>query len=175
MKKLTAAVAALALFFSASAFGPEPTNDVTALLKNASDAKVVKSEKVGKVITSSFKEQFSKATDVQWKENQGLYFGYFNECGKQTTVAYTYEGELFAVARQVKMDELPEAVSQKLKDKYSDCIIAGNAVSIEMQGENSYYFSVENKNSTKLIKILPEGQDEVLNKTKKKVLVGTVS
>lgn len=173
MKKLTAAVAALALFFSASAFGPGPSDDVTALL-NPSDAKIVKSEKVGRLITSAFKDQFENASEVSWKENQGLYFGYFKQQEQQVTVAYTDDGELFATARQVKLSDLPEAVAQTLKEKYSDCTITDNVSEVTLQGETGYYVSVENKQSSRLVKILPEGQDEVVKKLKKKVLVGSV-
>jgi len=173
MKKLTAAVAALALFFSASAFGPGPSNEVTALL-NPSDAKIVKSEKVGRLITSAFKDQFSNASEVSWKENQGLYFGYFKQQDQEFTVAYTHDGELFAVSRQLKLSDLPEAVATTLKEKYGDCTITDNVAEVTVQGETGYYVSVENKYSTRLVKFLSEGQDEVVKKTKKKVLVGSV-
>ncbi len=173
MKKLTAAVAALALFFSASAFGPGPSDDVTALL-SPSAAKIVKSEKVGRVITSAFKDQFANASEVSWKENQGLYFGYFKQEGQDITVAYTHDGELFAVARQLKLADLPEAVLATLKEKYSDCSITDNVSEVTLQGETGYYVTVENKYSSRLVKFVSEGQDEVVKKTKKKVLVGSV-
>lgn len=173
MKKLTAAVAALALFFSASAFGPEPTNEVSALL-NPSNAKVVKSEKVGKLILSAFNEAYEKAADVTWKEKSGLYFGYFKQQDQDITVAYTPKGELFAVVRQVALSDLPVAIQQSLKENYSDCTVDANISELNMQGETSYYVTVDNKNSTRLLKFYEEGQDELVKKTKKKILVGSV-
>src|SRR6478736_8279565 len=134
MKKLTAAIAALALFFSASAFGPEPTNDANILL-NAGEAKVVTSRKVGKLITAAFNEKFENASAVTWKENQGLYFGYFKQHDQELTVAYTTEGELFAVVRKTQLSDLPTDVQQTLKEKYSDCAIATTVSEIDMQGE----------------------------------------
>jgi len=174
MKKLTAAVAALALFFSASAFGPEPTNELNALL-NPSEAKVVKSERVGKLVTAAFKQQFTNASDVSWKENQGLYFGYFRHQDQELAAAYTPQGELFAVIRQSKLSDLPEAIQQTLKEKYADGSISDNVSEIDMQGETCHYVTIENKTSSKLVKFYSNGQDELVKKTKKKVLVGTVS
>lgn len=174
MKKLTAAIAALALFFSASAFGPEPTNEENALLK-ASDAKVITSEKVGKLVISAFKEKFENASAVTWKENQGLYFGYFKQHDQDITVAFTEDGELFATIRKTQLSDLPTDVQQTLKEKYNDCAIATSAAEIDMQGETCYYVTVENKTSTRLVKFFANGQNEVLKKTKKKVLVGSVS
>ncbi len=173
MKKLTAAVAALALFFSASAFGPGPSEEVNALL-NPSAAKIVKSEKVGRLITLAFKDQFTNAGEVSWKENQGLYFGYFKQQDQDITVAYTHDGELFAVSRQLKLSDLPEAVATTLKEKYGDYTVTDNVSEVTLQGETGYYVSVENKNSSKLVKILSEGQDEVVKSTRKKVMVGSV-
>lgn len=173
MKKLTAAIAALALFLSASASGPEPVNELNALL-NPSAAKVIKSEKVGKWISSAFNAQFENATELRWKENDGLYFGYFKQLDRDQMVAYTYNGELFAVVRQLELKELPTAIQEKLSGKYKNCSVNGNISEVVIQGDISYYVSAEDKKSTRVIKFLSDGQDEVIQKTKKKMLVGTV-
>lgn len=173
MKKLTAAIAALALFLSASASGPEPVNELNALL-NPSAAKVIKSEKVGKRVSSAFNEQFANATELRWKESDGLYFGYFKQSDRDQMVAYTYSGDLFAVVRQLKPEELPTGIQDKLSGKYADCVINGNISEVVIQGETSYYISLENKKTNRVVKFLSDGQDETVQKTKKKVLVGTV-
>lgn len=173
MKKLTAAIAALALYFSASAFGPEPTNDVTNLMK-PTDAKAVSAAKVGRQITSAFKKNYSQATELSWKEKEGLYFAYFKHQGEDLMVAYTPDAELFAVARQIKLADLPGAVSQKIAEKYSDCVLSSQATEIEMDGYKGIYLTVDNKTSTRVVKFYQDGEDEVIQKTKKKLLVGSV-
>ncbi|MBC7933923.1 MAG: hypothetical protein H7Y86_00995 [Rhizobacter sp.] len=173
MKKLTAAIAALALYYSASAFGPNPDNETTFF--NSSGAKAVKVEKVGEVISSAFNEKFATATEVSWKENQGLYFGYFKMGEQNLIAAYTTGGELFATSRQLDVKELPQAVSEKLSRNYSDCSIAPNVTEIDMEGETAYYVTVESKNSSRLLKFLPGGSVELVKKIKKKELKGSVS
>ena len=173
MKKLTAAIAALALYCSASAFGPGPSNELSALLTPV-DAKVVKPEKVGRVITASFNKQFAEAGNVSWKEKDGLYFGYFKQNELDVFAAFADDGSLFAVARQLILADLPGAITDKLKDKYSDCTIVGNASKIDMNGETAYYVNVENKTHVKVLKFYEDGQVETFKSTKRKVLVGTV-
>ncbi|RYY71013.1 MAG: hypothetical protein EOO13_04600 [Chitinophagaceae bacterium] len=173
MKKLTAAMAALALYFSASAFGPEPGNDLNALL-NPSSAKTGKTVRVGKFISSAFNDQFANATTVSWRESQGLYLGYFKQKEEDYMVAYTPEGSLFAIARQLNLADLPEAISKTIAEKYSDCSLSPLASEVTIEGVKGYYLTVENKTSTRLIKFYEEGQDELVKRTKKKVLVGSV-
>jgi len=174
MKKLTAAIAALALYFSASAFSPKPENESPAFF-NATGSKVVTAEKVGKLISSAFNEKFATASEVSWKENQGLYFGYFKQANQDLMAAYTPEGELYAVARQLDAKELPEAISTTLAEQFGDCSVNTSVTEIDMEGETAYYVTVENKKSSRLLKFLPGGSVEVVKKIKKKALTGTVS
>ena len=173
MKKLTAAIAALALYCSASAFGPTPENANEAIF-NPINSKSVNVAKVSKTITSAFQEKFANATEISWRENQGIYFGYFNQGDKAQVAAYTMEGELFAMSEQVKFNDLPAAVKESLKTRFDDCTFSDVTTMIVMQGEQAYYLNAENKSSVRLLKVSPEGNIQVISKTKKKVLVGTV-
>lgn len=173
MKKLTAVIAALALFFTATAADPTPSSEFNSLF-NASNSKVVNVADVNRAITGAFSQKFSKATEVSWKENQGLYFAYFKQFDKEYAAAYTEEGELVAISRPVALDALPLAVSDALYTQYKDHNIPGSVTEIVMDGETNYYLTVEDKTSYKQLKCTPAGEISVVKKIKKKVLVGRV-
>jgi hypothetical protein len=173
MKKLTAVIAALALFFTAVASDPTPTNEFNSLFNN-SNATSVKAENLSKAVTSAFSQKFSKATSVNWKENQGIFFAYFKQFDKEYAAAYSSEGEFIAISRSVSLDALPLAVSEALYSHYTDHNIPVNVTEIVMQGETNYYLTVDNKTSYKQLKCSPSGEISVEKKIKKKVLVGRV-
>ena len=173
MKKLTAFVAALALFISATAADPSPNSEFNSLF-NASTAKVVSAEKVGKAIINAFSQKFTKATAVNWRENQGIFFAYFKQYESDYAAAYNTEGEMIALSRPVALDALPLAVSESLYSQFKDHNIPGTVMEIVMEGETSYYLTVENKTAYKQLKCTPSGEISVTKKIKKKVLVGRV-
>jgi hypothetical protein len=173
MKKLTAAIAALALFFTATASDPTPESEFNSLF-NTSNSKIVSIDNVNKSITSAFSQKFGKATAVNWKENQGLYFAYFKQFDKDFAAAYNDQGELIAISRTVALDALPLAVSDALYTQFVDHNIPNTVTEIVMEGETSYYLTVENKTAHKQLKCTPSGEITVVKKLKKKVLVGRV-
>ncbi|MFT3979103.1 MAG: hypothetical protein QM687_01445 [Ferruginibacter sp.] len=173
MKKLTAMFAALALFFTATAFDPSPSTGFNSPF-NLNNSKAVSAENVNKNIRNAFSEKFINATDVSWKENQGVYFAQFKQEGKEFTAAYSPEADFVAICRRVSLEDLPLKVSEALYKKYAEHNITAEATEIVMEGETGYYLTVENKDSFKLLKCDASGNISVLQKTKKKVLVGRV-
>lgn len=173
MKKLTAMIAALALFFSATAFDPAPANEFSTLF-NLHNSKTVKADNVSKNVRNAFAGKFGNATNVNWKETQGLYFAQFNQLDKEFVAAFSSDGEFVALSRRVSIDELPMKVSEALYSQYAEHSITSEATEIMMDGETGYYLTAENKNSIKLLKCDTSGNISVLKKTKKKVLVGRV-
>lgn len=172
MKKLTAVITAVALYFSAAA-SPNPENELNASF-SVSNSKSVKAENVSSVITAAFHEKFKGATELSWRENQGFYFGYFKHNEQQAGAAYNDEGILLAESRQIKVKDLPLEVSKSLLEMYKDWIIPEEATEITIDGESSYYLTVENKKGYRQLKCYKNGEIEVLNRIKKKVLVGSV-
>jgi len=173
MKKLTAIVAALALFFTATAADPTPNNEFNSLF-NLSNSKVVNADNVNKAITSAFSQKFTKATSVSWKENQGLYFAYFKQYETEYAAAYNDEGNMIALSRSLATDALPLALHEALYSDYKDHNIPTTVTEIVMDGETAYYLTVEDKSAHKQLKCTPSGSISVIKKLKKKVLVGRV-
>lgn len=173
MKKLTAVITAVALYFSAAAT-PTPENEFDATF-SMSNSKSVKTENVSKLITSAFNEQFKGVTELNWRENQGFYFGYFKQNEQNLAAAYTKEGEFIAFSRQVSIKDLPLEVSGPLLETYKDWTLPTEVTEIVMDGESTYYLSAENKKVIRQLKCYSNGDIEVLKTIKKKkVLVGSV-
>lgn len=173
MKKLTAMVAALALFFTATATDPTPEFEPIALF-NSSNSKAVKSEKVNVLIIDAFKESYGKNKDVSWRENKGIYFAYFTEAGKQLTASYNTDGELIATGKKLSIDDLTEATRNALYERYKDYNIQSEVSEITMNDETYFYLTVSNSKGSKILKCDSEGNISVFKNIKKKVLVGSV-
>ena len=175
MKKLTTVIAAMALFFIASAFTPDPdSNEVIASLFNTKNAKAVKAEKLSTNVTKAFDQKYAKAENVNWKQNESLYFADFELNKKPFTVAYTENGDLFAICRRIQFDQLPIVVTDLLADEYADYKLPTNVTEIVMEGSTSYYLIAEGKSNYLQLKCSPDGNISIDKKIKKKVLVGSV-
>src|SRR6218665_3970867 len=173
MKKLTALIAALALFFSATAFDPSPAKAFSDLF-NLRNSKTVNAYNVSKIVRTAFTEKFANASEVNWKETEGLYFAQFNQLDKSFVAAFSSDGEFLACARKVSIDALPMKVSEALYSQYAQHSISGEATEIVMDGETGYYLTAEGKKSIKILKCDASGNISVGKKIKKKVLVGRV-
>lgn len=175
MKKLTTIIAALVLFFSASAFTNTSEGDeVFSTLFIVSNSKTVNSENVITSVTKSFNAKFANAADVSWKQNDDLYFARFVLNDKNFTAAYSDQGEMIALSRMLLTDQLPLVVLASLEEKYQEYKLPTNVTEIVMQGSTSYYLTVEGKTHFLQLKCSPEGSINVDKKMKKKVLVGSV-
>jgi hypothetical protein len=174
MKKLTAILVALALFFNASAFTPFTKGKglSTPNLKIGS-TKSVTSENVSAAVSIAFKQKFALAENVNWKQNESLYFAIFEMNEKEYSVAYSDEAELIAISIIIPKDQLPLAVTESLKGNYINYKLPQTMMEIAMQGSTNYYFTVEGKTSYLQLKCNPDGNISVEKKIKKKILLGT--
>jgi hypothetical protein len=175
MKKITTVIAALALFFSAGAFSPNPGGDeVFPVLFNVKNAKAVTAENVSKTVSKAFNQKFANAKMVNWNEYENFYFAEFVLNEKTLKVAYSDLGELIAISRALPTELLPLAVTEALNENYKEYKIPANVTEIVMQGATSYYLTVEGKTRYLLLNCSPDGTISVEKKIKKKILVGSV-
>lgn len=176
MKKLSIIVAALVLFFSAGASTPTPGEDeVFSSLFNSSRATSVTAEKLTNAVNKAFTQKFGKAQNVNWKKFESLYFAKFELNKKEFNAAYSEEGEMIAISRNVLIDQLPLAVTESLNEYYQEYKLPGNVTEIVMQGDTNYYLMVEGKTRYLQLKCSPDGNISIDKRIKKKVLVGSVS
>lgn len=146
MKKLTAILAGLFLYLSATAF--------------SSDANV--SAKIKTV----FEKEFISASDIKWTKKNDLYIASFKENDSYLTAAYTEEGELLSIGRYIEMSRLPLRVLRELQNKYSAYIIDPNVIELSTD-ETSYFIYAENEKYKVKIKSDASGNIKVESKKKK--------
>ena len=176
MKKLTAVIAALAIFLSASAFSPTPGGyEIFNNRFNLKNAKSVKAENISKNVSRAFSLKFADAKLVNWNEYENFYFAEFVMNEKTFKVGYSDQGELLAVSRSLSIDLLPLAVTDALSQNYKDYKIPTNVTEIVMQGSTSYYLTVEGKTRFLVLNCSPDGSISIEKRIKKKILVGSVS
>ena len=172
MKKLTTILAALGLFLSASAFTPATGDDDFYRILKVAKEKSVKITTVSNLISEAFKQKFARAENVNWNRIENFYFVSFQMKETDLTAAYGDDGEFIAVSRRVNFDQLPLAISDAINEKYKGYVIPANVTEIALQGETSYYLTVEGKTSYRQLKCYSNGDITVEKKIKKKVLIG---
>ena len=176
MKKITIIVAALALTVSASAFNPFPisTENVLVLLEKnrASD---LNAEVTNQKVKTAFSIKFRQAEKVTWKQVKEFYFANFEMNNRQYAAAYSKEGEMIAVSRTLSKDQLPLAVITSLEERFEGYKMPAEVTELVMDGDTSYYLTVEDATRFLQIKCSAEGHITIDKKIKKKILVGSVS
>jgi hypothetical protein len=172
MKKLSAIIVALSLFFSAGAFtaSPEPVNDVTSLFK-LPVSKFMNPSDVSTAVKKAFGQKFSGAANVTWKENGGYYFAKFVLNEQTLTATYTDDGEMVALSRLITKDQLPLAVAESLTLKYGDYTLGTEITEIAMNGSTRYYLLASGKKQDLLLHCSPDGSVSVDKKIKRKIPV----
>lgn len=174
MKKLTTIVAAIALFFSASAFAPDPVeNKLTSFFKVA-NLRAVSAVDLTKSVSQAFKARYASAKNVTWSQAENFYFADFEMEKGNLSVAYDERGELLAIARKVSLDRIPMAAADAIQSQYKDYILPTEVLEIALMGQTNYYLTVENKTAYLQLKSSPDGSISVEKKIRKKVLVGKV-
>lgn len=171
MKKLTTICAALMFCLGVSAHDFDPGDDLSAIFKISSST-AVKAEKVTRQVRSAFNEKFAAATDVSWKQNKEYYFATFQLNDKAFTVAYVNDGNFVAISRLLTLKQIPIATLQALEERFAGYAIPDKVTEISMDGSTNYYLTIDSKTRTLLVKCCPNGTIDILDKSKKKVLIG---
>lgn len=147
MKKLGNLVTAAALLLSTTAFATD-ANEVNAKVQTA------------------FQKDFSKAINVNWESKGELHFADFSMNNVKVNAVYNEDGELVATSRTVWLQQLPEAVQQSVKDRYSEYTVSTVALELNHEGQTSYYISAANGKHVLRLKADAGGSIEVESKTK---------
>ncbi len=156
MKKLTTILAAVAMFFSTSAFAGTGEN-------------------VNEAVKTAFEKSFAGAKNVTWEKTDDFYFAHFEFQHDDLAVAYNEAGVMVGTSRIINKSQLPAEVTKALKENYGDYEISHAVSEIMLEGEISYYLTADTKTNTLRLKVSADGRNIGIEKrTKKKVLVGRV-
>ena len=108
-------------------------------------------DSVNKFIASSFRKKFAEARDVKWEKvrdgvrarfkiNEELFFAYYSE-----------EGELTAIARPIRTNQLPLSLSMELTKEYSKYYIA-DIFEVSADNSSSYFVYLDSPRRKLLLK-----------------------
>ena len=148
MKKLSIAVALMAMLLGTSAFaGPEPT--VSSILENA------------------LRKNFAGATNVNWEFTPDFNFANFVVDGKTVDAAFNEEGDLLGFSRNIHLTEVPKAVLESLQAKYPDFTISSQVAEVRYEGKTFYNVVAQDKKKILKLKCLANGRIFVESRFKK--------
>lgn len=116
---------------------------------------------------SAFSKSFKYAENVKWEIQSNLYKATFNSGGKVMFAYYNAEGEQLALSRNISLEQLPLALATELTSKFDNSWLT-ELFEVSVNGETSYYATIENATHTITLKADGTGGWSTLSKEKKK-------
>jgi len=116
----------------------------------------------------SFKKDFAQATNVQWDTRKDFNRATFQLNGEIMFAYYSVDGELIALSRNLASNQLPIRLSASLKKMYSEYWIS-DLFEVASNNESSYYVTVENAETTVVLRAVGSGDWEVFRKERKEI------
>lgn len=114
----------------------------------------------------SFKKDFAQATNVQWDTRKDFNRATFQLNGEVMFAYYSVDGELIALSRNLASNQLPIRLSASLKKKFSNYWIS-DLFEVASNNESSYYVTVEDAETTVVLRAVGSGDWEVFRKERK--------
>lgn len=150
MKKITTGLTALVMLFATSAFALD-----------------VKPEaKITTPVKAAFEKKFSGASEVTWEVKSGFYFADFKVNGKTACAAYSEDGVLVGTSQRINFDQLPQDVTNAVKENYSGYDHALEAQELTYDGVTSYFFTISNGKETLNLKSSTTGDFSVVERSR---------
>lgn len=110
---------------------------------------------------------FKKTDEVSWVSKSNYRKANFNFNNQQATAFYSVDKELIGYSIQISRTELPEIVTDAMKDNYSDWAVTDAIMFVNNDGHVSYFIQAVTKNKGQILEISPDGHLSV-HKTIKK-------
>jgi hypothetical protein len=117
----------------------------------------------------SFKKDFANASNIVWEQKESFTRATFSLNGQILFAYYSDNGDLQAVVRNIKSDQLPINLLSSMKKDYADYWIT-DLFEVASDGQTSYYVTLET--SEKKIVLRSQGAEswEVYSKEKKQTI-----
>lgn len=135
MKKVVIMVTAALLLLSAGSFAADVKKYVTAKA------------------LSAFAKDFTGATNVSWYEKESYYLVEFRVGETNFTAAYSEEGELLVSTKMMKLQQLPGAIVQVVKENYPAYEIGENVNELKFNDKVHYSLTVSNSKEIFYLKV----------------------
>ncbi len=124
-------------------------------------------EAVNKRALNAFKSEFAGATDAAWTVGSNYYKVAFTMSSQKLFAFYNADGEFMAVTRYISSFQLPLTLQSSLKKSYNDYWIS-DLFEMAANNETGYYITLENADTTIVLKSI-DGNDWSVYKKSKKV------
>ncbi|MGB4775262.1 MAG: hypothetical protein WBP45_08820 [Daejeonella sp.] len=115
-------------------------------------------------ILSSFSGKFLSAENVQWVQRPDYTEAKFTWQNQLMQAFYSTEGEIIAVSRKIKYENLPLTALMAIEERYAGYT---NDETIEMNSTEDglrYYVSIKNQSKKIILKITPQGELSIFKK-----------
>jgi ABC-type cobalt transport system substrate-binding protein len=124
-------------------------------------------DNVNQQAVSSFKKDFTNASNAVWEPRDGgLSKATFSFNGQVLFAYYDSNGNLQAVVRNIVSDQLPINLVASLRKEYGDCWIS-DLFELAANGQTTYYVTVENGDKKVVLKSSGSEYWETYSKEKK--------
>ncbi|MFL9484019.1 PepSY-like domain-containing protein [Chitinophagaceae bacterium LWZ2-11] len=111
----------------------------------SAQAQKVDASKVPDVVKTSFAKQFPSVTAVKWEKEKGDFEAGFKSNGKEMSALFTVAGVLKESEVAIKVTELPDAVTNYVKEHYKGKTVKGAAKITTAAGVVKYEAEVNGK------------------------------
>lgn len=108
--------------------------------------------KVNYKAKSSFEAKFYGAENVAWSAHENYLKVSFTLAGDRVEAFFQTDGELIGSSRKVEFNQLPLAAKQKIGKDYAAYKVT-ETIEFEMDGDRSYYVSMENAGKTQILQV----------------------
>lgn len=126
-------------------------------------------EGVSKKAISSFQKEFVNASDVKWEITKDYFKATFKLNDQVLYAFYSEEGNMIAMTRNIRSNQLPIRLSSDLKNNYKDFWIT-DLFEMASDNQTTYYATVESADNKVVLKSDSFGGWQVFKKEKKSVL-----
>ena len=116
-------------------------------------------------ILSSFKKEFSTASNVRWEVRSDYVKAHFILNDQGLIAYFDKEGEMMSVARNLLYNQLPLSVIKGLQEKYGNAVFS-SIVEVTREGETSYLMETEKKGKKLMIQAASNGYVTVVKTTR---------
>ena len=137
---------------------------LSVLVVSSGFAKDVK--EVNKAVINTFKTDFKRAADVNWKITEKYVKASFMYNNAKMEAFYTLTGERIGTSRSIDLEELPAKAKRSFAKKFSNYTVT-EAIEFEGVEDTSYFISAENENESLILQIDSTNSISVFKRTKK--------
>jgi hypothetical protein len=114
----------------------------------------------------SFKKDFANASNIVWEQKESFTRATFSLNGQILFAYYSDNGDLQAVVRNIKSDQLPINLLSSMKKDYADYWIS-DLFEVASDGQTNYYVTLETSEKKIVLRSQEAASWEVYSKEKK--------